>query len=99
MNKVVKKMGTSHEQVFNKSCTSHEQIVKKSWKSIAQVDQVMWSCPGCSIPGDVMGNRDTQQHVLTYLAYEEFRDVKDLTEDKDIVKYFEQVIQKRLNDA
>ena len=59
----------------------------------------MWSCPGCSIPGDVMGNRDTQQHVLICLAYEEFRDGKDLTEDKDIVKYFEQVIQKRLNNA
>ena len=73
--------------------------VKMNFPSDTQYTRDLWSCPGCSIPGDVMGNRDTQQHVLICLAYEEFRDGKDLTKDKDIVKYFEQVIQKRLNDA
>ena len=42
MNKVVKKLGTSPEQVFNKSCTSHEQVVKKlKRRSSAQMDKVM----------------------------------------------------------
>ena len=51
------------------------------------------------IPGDIIGSRDTQQHVLIGSTYEEFRVGKDLTKDKNIVKHFEQVIQKRLNNA
>ena len=49
--------------------------------------------------GDVMGNRDTQQHVLICPAYEVYREGKDISSDRDMVKYFEQVIEKRLVDA
>ena len=71
--------------------------VKMNFQSDTDYTRDLWSCPGCSIPGDIMGSRDTQQHVLICCTYEEFRVGKDLTKDKDIVKYFEKVIQKRLD--
>ena len=73
--------------------------VKMNFQSNAQYIRDLWSCPGCSIPGDVMGNRDTQQHVLLCPAYEEYREGKDITNDNDLVRYFEQVIKRRLDDA
>ena len=73
--------------------------VKMNFQSNTQYIRDLWSCPGCSIPGDVMGNRDTQQHVLLCPAYEEYREGKDITNDNDLVRYFEQVIKRRLADA
>ena len=73
--------------------------VKMNFQSDTHYTRDLWSCSGCSIPGDITGSRDTQQHVLSCHAYEEFRVGKDLTKDKDIVKYFEQVIQKRLDET
>ena len=73
--------------------------VKMNFQSNTQYIRDLWSCPGCSIPGDVMGNRDTQQHVLLCPAYEEYREGKDITNDNDLVRYFEQVIKRRLDNA
>ena len=73
--------------------------IRMNFQSDTHYTHDLWSCPGCSIPGDVMGSRDTQQHVLICTAYEEYREGKDFSIDKDIVKYFEQVIQRRLDDA
>ena len=42
-----------------------------------------------------LGNRDTQQHVMSCLGYEKFRKDKDLSIDKDIVQYFKEIIQNR----
>ena len=45
-----------------------------------------------------MGNRDTQLHVMVCPGYEEYRQDKNLSKDKDIVEYFKQVIDHRLNN-
>ena len=72
--------------------------VKMNFPSDTQYTRDLWTCPGCSTPGDVLGSRDTQQHILICLAYEAYREGKDITADKDMVKYFQQVIQNRLEN-
>ena len=58
----------------------------------------MWTCSGC-FDGDmgdkVVGLRDTQQHVLICPGYAQLREDKNLEVDKDLVKYFAQVIKQR----
>ena len=43
--------------------------VKMNFQSDTQYKLDLWACPGCSIPSDVMGNRDTRTHVLVCPAY------------------------------
>ena len=35
------------------------------------------TCPGCSEPGDVMGSRNTQRHVMVCPEYQVFREDSD----------------------
>ena len=45
----------------------------------------LWTCPGCSEPGDGTGCRDTQRHFMVCSGYEALREDKDLSTDKGIV--------------
>ena len=73
--------------------------IKMNFQSDQQHVRDLWTCPGCSEPGDVMGSRDTQRHVMVCPGYQEFREDKDLSQDKDIVDYFKQVIKHRLDNV
>ena len=46
-----------------------------------------------------MGSRDTQCHVMVCPGYQEFRENRDLSQDKDIVEYFKKVIKHRLDNV
>ena len=72
--------------------------VKMNFQSDAEYSRDMWTCPGCSTSGDVLGCRDTQRHILICPGYDSFRQDKDLSQDQDIVKYFQQVIKHRLDN-
>ena len=72
--------------------------IKMNFQSDQQFARDLWTCPGCSEPGDVMGSRDTQRHVMVCPGYQEFREDRDLSEDKDIVEYFKLVINHRLDN-
>ena len=59
------------------------------------------TCSGCGdgsdkADGQVGGRRDTQIHILICPGYADLRMDKNLETDKDLVKYFSQVIKKRL---
>ena len=47
-----------------------------------------WKCVSC-------GEIDTQDHVMECNGYKSIRKGKDLTEDKDLVNYFREVIKLR----
>ena len=60
----------------------------------------LWTCPGCrddQAGGEVVGSRDTQQHVLVCPGYAQLRMDNDLSKDTDLVHYFAQVIKLRLD--
>ena len=57
-----------------------------------------WTCSGCvdgELAKQVVGCRDTQEHVLVCPGYADFREGKNLDVDDDLVKYFAQVIKLR----
>ena len=72
-----------------------------NFQSDAEFASQFWTCSGCA-DGDrakeVVGCRDTQQHVLICPGYAEFREGKNLNVDKDLVKYFSQVIKLRQDE-
>ena len=72
--------------------------VKMNFQSDIEYTREMWACPGCSSSGDVLGCRDTQRHIMVCPGYDSFRQDKDLSQDKDIVQYFQQVIKHRLDN-
>ena len=73
--------------------------VKMNFPSDVGFAKQLWTCAGCTdgeIGGEVVGCRDTQQHVLICPGYAELRQDKNLDDDKDLVHYFSQVIKRRL---
>ena len=77
--------------------------IKMNFPSDTEFTNQFWTCSGCAgSDGDgvgggsgVAGRRDTQQHVLICPGYAELRDGIDLENDRDLVKYFTQVINRR----
>ena len=57
----------------------------------------LWTCSGCSQPGDANGYRDSQEHILVCEGYSRLREGKDLCSDDGLVKYFQEVISVRLS--
>ena len=72
--------------------------VKMNVQSDSEFTRDLWTCPGCSVPGDVTGCRDTQRHIMVCTGYETLRQDKDLSTDKGIVSYFQQVMNPRLDN-
>ena len=58
----------------------------------------LWTCSGCSESysgGEVVGCRDTQQHIMICAGYAQLRHGRDLNKDNNLVEYFSKVIKKR----
>ena len=72
--------------------------VRMNFQSDPKFTAALWACPGCkdSVSNEVIGCRDTQDHVLICPAYAAFRQGKDLSKDTELVKYFQNIIQHRL---
>ena len=76
--------------------------IQMNFQSDAEFTRNLWTCSGCkdmdNAMGDkVVGNRDTQQHVMVCPGYADYRDNKNFDDDRDLVRYFQQVINKRLD--
>ena len=64
--------------------------IRMNFQNDAVFRQEMWMCPGCN-------NRiDTQAHVMKCPAYSQLRENKDLSNDKDLVAYFANVVKLRV---
>jgi hypothetical protein len=75
--------------------------IQMNFQSDAEFASNLWTCSGCkdmdnAIGDKVVGNRDTQQHVMVCPGYAEYRENKNLDDDGHLVKYFQQVINQRL---
>ena len=70
---------------------SDTEFTKQLW--------TLWTCFGCTsgeTGGEEVGCRDTQTHIIVCPGYADMRQDKNLSEDKDLVTYFSEVIKKRL---
>ena len=71
--------------------------LRMNFQNDSEFTSNLWACPGCSAQ-KVEGRRDTQAHILTCVGYAQFREMKDLSNDKDLIQYFSQVIKQRMDD-
>ena len=94
----MKNMNVSEARLKFKLNSFMTPTVKMNFQSDSVFTRELWTCPGCSIPGDVTGCRDTQRHIMVCTGYESLRQDKDLSTDKGIVSYFQQVMKLRLED-
>ena len=68
--------------------------VKMNFQSDKQFSRNLWACDNCAINRDI-GVRDSQTHILICPGLENLREGLDLSEDKDLVDYFQAVIKQR----
>ena len=71
--------------------------IKMNFQSESKFSEKLWVCEACK-PVKGFGFRDTQEHVMVCSAYTEFREGRNLQNDKDLVEYFACVLQQRLRD-
>ena len=72
--------------------------VKMNFPSDEEFASQLWSCSGCGnsdLGYELAASRDTQQHIMLCPGYEELRENKNSEDDRDLVKYFSQVIIRR----
>ena len=62
--------------------------VKMNFQSESKFKSELWECKGC-------GKRDTQSHLMSCKDYEDLRQGKDLSNDKDLVGYFKSIFVRR----
>ena len=81
--------------------TGMTPTVRMNFPSDTDFARKLWTCPGCSDDkaeyATVEGMRDTQAHILSCPGYEDLREDKDLSSDKDLVGYFRLVMNRRLD--
>ena len=65
--------------------------VKMNFQSDKAFKDDLWKCIAC-------GRADSQQHLLYCVGYEIYRKDKDLSKDKDLVTYFRNIIQDRMDN-
>jgi hypothetical protein len=83
--------------------TGMTPTVRMNFPSDAEFARKLWTCAGCSEDkaehDTVEGMRDTQAHILICPGYEDLRQDKDLSSDKDLVGYFRLVMKRRLESV
>ena len=75
--------------------------IQMNFPSDPEFTRQLWTCSGCidGVDGDrVDGSRDTQEHVIICPGYAGLRENKNFDDDKDLVRYFSQVIKMRQDD-
>ena len=65
--------------------TKMVRTVKLNYKNDPSNKRTMWECNDCY-------SIDSQEHILWCPAYQEFMVNKDLDSDKDLTRYFQQVL-------
>ena len=82
-------MTVSEARMRFKIATSMVPTVQTNFKSDPAFTANKWTCSGCR------KSLDTQAHILCCPGYTDLRSSLNLELDVDLVKYFQQVIQKR----
>ena len=82
--------------------TKMTPTIRMNFSSDPEFESNLWTCPGFtedkSVYDKVVGCRDTQSHVMLCSGHADMSEGKDLAEDKDLVKYFQMVIKKRMDE-
>ena len=90
------KLNTADARLRFKIASHMAPTIKMNFMSNDKFTLELWTCPGCAVPGDAKGARDSQVHVLQCEAYKEMREGKNLDCDEDLVEYYRNVINVRL---
>ena len=81
------KLNIAETRLKFKLKTRMTPTVRMNFQSDPEFASKLWTCPGCTaqshkVQEKVEGLRDTQAHILTCAGYAQFREHKDLTDDK-----------------
>ena len=80
--------------------TKMTPIVQMNFASDENFKKNHWTCSGCSeMSNSSLGNRDTQSHILHCPGYLDIRTELNLNCDSDLVRYFRNVIRRRMNSC
>ena len=72
--------------------------VKLNFKNDKKFKATKWLCDDCFSDGQNQGNLDSQDHIMNHCsANEDLREGLNLQDNKDCVRFFQLVIQRRLN--
>ena len=79
-------MPLSQARTLFKHKYSMTEHVKMNYKGDPAFSKLLWKCQDCQ-------NQDTEIHLLWCPAFEDIRDGLDLSSDKDLCSYLQQVIR------
>ena len=97
----IKTLNISEARLKFKLQAKMTPTIQMNFPSDAEFTKNLWTCSGCkdmdnALGDKVVGKRDTQQHVMVCPGYADHRENKDFDDDRDLVRYFQQVINQRL---
>ena len=95
----ISKLNISEARLRFKLKAKMTPTIQMNFPSDSEFAANMWTCTGCidNTMGDkVVGSRDTQQHVMVCPGYAEYRENINFDDDRQLVRYFQQVIKQRL---
>ena len=96
MKSYLSKLNVHDARVRFKIASKMLPTVKMNFPSDRKFMTDLWSCSGCTEPGNVQGCRDTQEHLLVCEGYKPLREGKQLDTDVGLVAYFKEILSSRL---
>ena len=98
----ISKLNISEARLRFKLKAKMTPTIQMNFPSDSEFAANMWTCTGCTdnnSRGDtVVGSRDTPQHVMICPGYAELREDINFDDDRQLVRYFQQVIKQRLEN-
>ena len=90
------KLNLRQSQMRLKLRASMTPTVRMNFKNDPQFTRELWVCPDCRDPGSAVGSPDTESHIMTTCpANEALREKKDFSDDRQLVDFFMEVINRR----
>ena len=94
------KLNLRQAQLRLKLRASMTPTVRMNFKNDPQFARELWVCPDCRDPGSAMGSPGTEVHIMTTCpANEALRVKKDLSDDRQLVEFFTEVINRRQSNT
>ena len=97
----LKNLNIADARLRYKLKTHMTPTIMMNFPSDVKFSEQLWTCTGCGngsdkADGQAGDRRDTQTHIMICPGYADLRMDKNLGEDQDLVRYFSQVIKKRM---
>ena len=91
MRNYMKELTVSEARTMFKHRCHMTQCVKMNFKNDKQFARTLWKCNHCQ-------KMDSESHLLWCDAYKELRQNKNLSNDKDLCKYLQDILRLRIKE-